>query len=248
MSLVRFDGSSDRGPSPGASHGIVDWVAGSLKTYGGVVDFDDYVPHNTAVYLPDPTTSEVTTKSTERYGVINVFEAAGSNETAGIQRQVYHDLNLQPIFYFGARVKFISDADSPQMFLGLSDTAVTAVWSAGALAVSSNQDMIGFRWNADETVDFVVNLDGTLTVVVDDIGTDIVRTDGFAKFEFRVEEMTPTQYRVTSFLNGAKMTAGTFNRASTSMPLVPMRPVIAATVAATTDVSFDVDWTMSADK
>jgi len=244
--LLKFDGTATRGPSASLCAGTVDWPKGSAQAQVSQADFDDHVPYHAALYTTDPGTSEVTLETT-RFGVIDVFEAAGSNETAGVQRLNSYILSAVPLTIFGARVKQVADADSPQMFIGLFDGAVTAVFSAGALAVSSNQDMLGLRWNADETIDIVANVDGTLTVLKDDIGVTVERTSGFNEMGLRVENHGGESYRLTPVINGQRRNGVTVD--DSAIPeSVAMKFTLSSTVAATTNVNFEVDWIYTNDK
>ena len=215
-SLLRFAGSTERGPSGALWGGIVDWVSGSMVTDLGARDFDDFAPYNAGNETIAGTAGAAATLVAERDGVIGV-------------------------------VNLLADADSPQMFIGLFDGAVTAVFSAGALAVSSNQDMLGLRWNADETIDIVANVDGTLTVLKDDIGVTVERTSGFNEMGLRVENHGGESYRLTPVINGQRRNGVTVD--DSAIPeSVAMKFTLSSTVAATTNVNFEVDWIYTNDK
>src|SRR5688572_30112224 len=244
--LIHFDVTDPRAPSPTLCIGIPEWQDGAVAAQAGILaDFDDYVLYNSGNITQEP--SEVTHASnvavSNALGVITVFEAAGSNEDANINRNVWVKPSEWDDVVFGARVHLVSDADSPQLFVMLTDTAAGSLLSSGALAVSSNQDGIGLRWNADETVDIVKVLDGAaVAVLVDDIGCDIERTDGFIEFGLKIKNLGGESYRLTPVIDGAEFTG--VNVDDGAFPEVAMQLAVAATVAATTDVDFDVDWTL----
>ena len=242
--LIRFNTQTQRLPGVALMKGIADWMSGSMRLNGGNIDFDDYAPYNSAVIEQDP--SEVTIDSAEQFGVIKVFEGNAANEVATIQRTIYHTPEDSNLLVIGGRIKVVSDADSPQLFVGFSDTAVNAVFSSSALAVSSNQDMLGLFWNANETVDIVANVDGTLTTLVDDIGASIERTDGFIQFGLRVEKISATEYRLVPVINNRTYTS--IKVANTAIPYnVAMKPTFSLNVDDTTDVDYRADWTVSAE-
>jgi hypothetical protein len=227
------------------------------------LDFEDFAPFLGASEArtgtdPLPTGGTQITSSTgsptvslnsERFGVINITEAAGTDETVGLAREIVYDLQDADIVCFECRVEQLADADDPRVFMGFHDCAAPDdVWGDDVLASGSNEDAIGLRWNEDETIDIVAIDDGTLTVLKDDIGVTVERTDGITRFGFRVEKMTATQYRITPFVNGAVAIDGRINVASTSLPENKMRPVISSSVEANTAPSIDIDWIASGDK
>jgi len=248
--LIRFDGSSVRGPSAQLWTGIVDWVRGSLASALGQSDFEDFAPHNPDTSDVDGTTGVAATiVTTERFGVLNLAATAGTNAQVGLARQLHYTVGDSPAMAVEARVRQNADANSPQAFVGLSDVAnADDVYAAGAIAAGSNQDTLGLRWNADETIDIVAVVDGTLSVLRDDIGVTVERTSGFAKLGLRVEKVTSTQFRLVPSVNGAIARAGITVVASTALPANPMRPVVATTVAATTAPSLDADYVFTAEK
>src|SRR5687768_16573867 len=102
MSLIHFDETDGRAPSPTLCRGIPNWQDGYAAAQLGILsDWDDYVPYNSGNITQEP--SEVTLATTA-YGVITVFEAAGANEEASIQRNVYVDPDEWDIICFGAKV------------------------------------------------------------------------------------------------------------------------------------------------
>ena len=258
--LIRFDSSDIRGPSPNIWYGVVDWVRGSLASALGQSDFEDFAPYTGprgAGAEGDQGGTQVSalgedpdvTLETDRYGVVKFKEGNASNECVAFARNIYYDLQASPVTVIGARVEAIADANSPIMFIGLSNQAdPDDVFAAAVLNQSNNEEAIGFRWNADETIDLVAVDDGTLNVLKDDIGVSVERTDGQTRFELRIEKQTATTYRLTPAINGAVARAGVVNVLATLLPEDPMRPVVAMTVSATTDPEFECDWIFSAQR
>ena len=263
MSLVRFDASDNRGPTGQLWHGVVDWVSGMNKMELGQRDFEDFMPFlgwaetsptdgtvtNAGTQITSLTATPTVDLQTDRFGVINMTEAAGTSESVGLAREIFYDLQNADIVCFECRVDQNADADSPQVFAGFSDVAdPDDVFASDVIASGSNQDTIGLRWNADETIDIVAVDDGTLTVLKDDIGVTLERTDAFSRLGLRIEKITATQYRLTPSVNGAIALAGRVTVLATLLPENAMRPVVATTVAATTAPSLDIDWIATGDK
>lgn len=259
MSLVRFDGDDVRGPTAQLWHGVVDWVRGSLATALGQRDFEDYAPYRGVdVEGGDAEINSCTQVSgtsgiaaafqEDRFGVVNIAASAGADAAAGLARRVFYDIEATPVTVVEARIDQNADANSPQAFVGLSDVAnPDDVFGSGVIAASGNS--IGLRWNVDETIDIVAVVGGTLTVLKDDIGLDLVRTDGFGKLGLRIEKVTTSLYRLVPSVNGVIARSGIVNVANTAVPEGEgLRPVIATTVDTTTAVSLDVDYIYSADK
>jgi len=261
--LLRFDGDDVRGPSAQLWNGVVDWVRGSLATALGQRDFEDFAPFlgftelsasdgaaaNAGTQVTSNTASPTVVLQTDRFGIINLTEAAGANETLGLAREIYYDLQNSPVTIIEARLEQLADADSPQMFVGFSDQAnPDDVFAAGVINSGNNEDAIGLLWNADETIDIVAVDDGTLTVLKNDIGVTVLRTDGAVRLGLKIEKITSATYRMTPCVNGVVALSGRVNVAATLLPEVPMRPVVATTVAATTAPSFDLDYIFTADK
>lgn len=258
--LVRFDGDDIRGPSANIWHGVVDFVRGSLASALGQHDFEDFAPYTGprgAGAEGDQGGTQVSalgedpdvTLTTDRYGIVNFTEGAAANECVAFARNIWYDLQASPVTCIGARVEIVADADSPIGFVGFSDQAdPDDVFAAAVINSGNNEDAIGFRINADETIDLVAVDDGTLTVLKDDIGVTWARTDGLTRFELRIEKQTSTIYRLTPCIDGVVARAGIVNVAATSLPENPMRPVVALTVSATTDPEFECDWIFSAQR
>jgi hypothetical protein len=264
--LIRFDGDDIRGPSADLWHGVVDWIRGSLAASLGQRDFEDFAPFlgwselqnngttdgtatNGGTQITSNTATPTAALQTDRFGIINITEAAASNEAVGLAREIWYDLQASPVTVIEARVEQIADADSPIAFVGFSDAAnPDEVFTAGVLDGGSNEDTIGLRWNADETIDIVAVDNGTLTVLKDDIGVTVLRTDGPARLGLRIEKVTSSTYRTTPCVNGVIARSGAVNVAATLLPENPMRPVVAETVSATTAPQIEVDWIYSADK
>jgi hypothetical protein len=237
-------------------------VAGSNASYLGQRDFEDFAPFLGWSEVTDGTTggwggtqitafdgAPVVALQTDRYGIINLSTAAGTNEVVALARHIYYDLQTADIVVVEARMEAVADTDSPISFVGLTDQALPDdVFQAGVLDGGSNEDTIGLRWNADETIDIVAVDDGTLTVLKDDIGVTLLRTDGLAKLGLRIEKTTATQYRLTPYVNGVVAASGRVNAASTLLPENPMRPVVAMHIGSTTDTEFELDWIASGDK
>lgn len=250
MSLIRFDGSSIRGPSAQLWAGIVDWPSGSVKSAVKQSDFEDFAPYN-----PDTTDVDgsagaaAAIDTTQQNGILSLTANAGTNAQIGGGRQIWYTRGDERILCIEARVDQNADANSPQLFVGFFDGAnFDDVWASGVIASGSNQDALGLRWNADETIDIVAVDDGTLTVLKDNIGVTLERTDGYAKLGLRCEKITTSTSRLTPVVNGTVYNAGAVNVANTSLPDNPMRPGVATTVAATTPPDIDWDWILSAEK
>lgn len=249
MSLVRFDSTSDRGPSAQLWAGIVDWVRGSLATALGQRDFADFAPDDGLNDVDGSSGAAGAIDTAQRFGVFAVTASAGSNAQTGIARPIWYTLQDSPVLVIESRVDQNADADSPQLFVGFSDQAnFDDVFASGVVNSGNNEDALGLLWNADETIDIVAVDDGTLTVLKDNIGVTLERTDGFARLGLRAEKITSSTYRLVPSVNGSIARAGIVNVAATSLPENPMRPGVAQTVDTTTPPDFDVDYIYSADK
>jgi hypothetical protein len=263
MSLIRFDDTT-RGPSAALWQGVVDWVRGSLATTLGQRDFEDFAPFLGCAEVSagaDPTANggtQVTslagdptvTLQTDRFGVINLTEAAAADESVGLAREIFYDIQGSPLTVIEARIDNHADANDPQVFVGFSNkTDPDEVFASGALNEASNAELIGLLWNVDETIDIVAIDDGgTVAVLKDDIGISVERTDGMVKLGLRIEKVTSTTYRLTPCVNGAIARSGAVNVLATLLPEDPMRPVAVTTVDDTTAPNLDVDWIYTADK
>lgn len=250
MALLRFDSTSDRGPSAQIWAGVVDWVRGSLATALGQRDFEDFAPFNAdSTDVAGSAGVAGALDTTQRFGVLSVTANAGTDARAAAAREIWYTLQDSPILVFETRIDQNADADDPQVFAGFFDGAdFDDVFADGAIADSGNQDAIGLLWNADETIDIVAVDDGTLTVIKDNIGVTVERTDGYVKLGLRIERPTTTTVRLVPCVNGVIARSGITVVASTVVPENPMRPGVATTVAATTAPDVDVDFIYSADK
>ena len=253
MSLIRFDTEDDRGPSGALLQGLVDWVKGSLQAGLGNTDFDDHAPLNTGNYLLDGTTGFALTLQSVREGVKGVARlgaTAGSNACAVAIRNTVTELDQVSVAVLEARYKETTGDDAVQLFLGLTDQVTDGgVFASSALKVGANEDHFGFLRNIDGTVDVVSVVDGAAAVVLiaDVIGAGL--TPAWTKLGLRIERMTTTVYRLTPYVDGVAQRSKAVNVASTAIPLVAMRPVVAVnhTDNAATP-ALDIDFTLFIDK
>ena len=262
MSLIRFDSTTDRGPTAQLWAGLVDWVSGSLATNLGQRDFEDFAPFLGPVITSDgreagthvtaTDTNPTTTHETDRFGVIGATTAAGADECVAIARDIFYDIGARDLTVIEARIQAVSDADEVISCVGFTDQSTPSlVFAAGVINSAGTEDFIGIVWNDDETFDIVSVAAGTLTVHKNDIGNpDIDRSDGFAKVGLRIEKVTSTTHRLVPSINGVIARAGIVNVLSTLLPAsgVAMRPVVALTVDATTTTDVEADYIYTADK
>ena len=252
-SLLRFAGSTERGPSGALWGGIVDWVSGSMVTDLGARDFDDFAPYNAGNETIAGTTGAAASLVSERdgvIGVVNLTADAGANAEVGAVRNLWTDLDVITQFaVMEWRLRRNDSADAQFTAMGLTDQVGSAVIASNALAISSNQDFLGYRWNNDGTIDMVAVVAGTLTELVDTVATVVNGSaTGYTKIGLKIQRTTSLTYRLTPCINGVIIRAKATNVASTAIPLVLMRPAIVAGTDATTAPSLDRDWFFYADK
>jgi hypothetical protein len=214
----------------------------------GTLNVEDFVPYRgTDVgYAVAGTSGAALTEVASRHGVVNIAATAGTNAEVGLVVNRYVDLSDGRPYVVEAYVKQNADANSPQAFVGLSDQAGGGVYASGALAVGSNQDTLGLRWNVDETIDLVSVVDGAAVQVLKTAVATVARTAGFTKLGIRVIKETSVNYTVYCSVNGVVVKALTLT--STQVPQNPMKPVVATTVATSTAPSVDIDWVADYDK
>ncbi len=264
MSLIRFDSTTDRGPTAQLWAGLVDWVSGSLSTYLGQRDFQDFTPflgpilsgavgQESGTQVASLAGSADVSKNTTRFGGVSFAEAAGTDECVGVAREVWYDIQVSDLTVIEVRVDVNPNANTPQTFVGFcAEANPDDVFASGVIASGGSEAVIGILWNGDETFDIVACDDGNsglLTVIKNDIGAPATaRTDGFVKIGLRIEKVTATLYRLVPSINGSIVRSGITKVASTVMPEAAMRPTVACTVAATTAPDIDIDYIYSADK
>lgn len=264
MSLIRFDSTSLRGPSAQLWAGIVDWVSGSLASELGQRDFHDFTPflgpilsgavgQESGTQVSSLAGSADVSKNTTRFGGVSFAEAAGTDESIGVAREVWYDLQAVDLTVYEARVDVNPDANTPQTFFGFcAEANPDDVFASGVIASGGSEAVIGILWNNDETFDIVACDDansGLLTVLKNDIGAPATaRTDGFVKIGLRIEKVTATTYRLVPSINGKIIRSGITNVLATLLPEAAMRPIVACTVAATTAPDIDIDYIYTADK
>jgi len=249
MTLIRFEGSDDRGPSGTLWNSLVDWVTGTLAVQSGVTDTDDFWPYGGAL-LGSAVQSGGITLSTDAgsaaavqavpFGEVNFTATIAADAVAGYYRNSYVDFSDARQVCREVYLESIADATDPQTFIGWADTIPISLFGADGVVDGS---ALGLLWNADETVDLIaVASDDTLTVLYHEVATGILRTDGKHKFGVRVKKETATQYSVFASVNGVVKVART-----ALVPGAPMFPIVAQYIDGTTAPSFDVDWDANVD-
>lgn len=253
MTLIRFDSTSDRGPSAALWKDLVDWVKGSLSTDLGNRDFDDFAPYNSGNEVVAGTAGAAASLVNSRdgvVGVVNLTATAGANAEAGAVRNVVTQLNKVNMAVFEARLVRNDSADAQFTAIGLTDQAGGGILASNALATGGSEDFIGYRWNEDGTIDLVAIVAGTLTELVDTVATIVNGSaTGYSKIGLRIEKITSTSYRLMPSINGVALRAKAKNVANTALPeTVTLKPAVAIGTDATTAPSLDRDWFMFADK
>ncbi len=262
MSLIRFDSTTDRGPTAQLWAGLVDWVSGSLATNLGQRDFEDFAPFLGPVITSDGReagthitaldTNPTSAHEGDRFGVVSVTCSAGTDEAVGLARDIFYDIGARDLTVIEARVNIVADANEVISCVGFTDQAdPDDVFALGVINSAGTEDFIGIVWNDDETFDIVGVDAGTLTVFKNDIGNVAIdRSDGFAKIGLRIEKVTSTTHRLVPSINGTIVRSGIVNVLSSLLPLagVDMRPVVANHVDTATQPDFDLDYIYSADK
>lgn len=254
MTLVRFEGNSDRGPSGALWNNIVDWTKGTLAIAGGVVDVDDFAPYNGPAATADgqsggtllsADSGSAATVSAVPFGFVSFAASAGTYAVAGYARAFYIDLtSIQQVC---REVKFSRTAGgtgTEWSLIGFSDQAPESViTTSGALDSGSNEDTLGLRWNNDLTVDLVACVDGTETILATAIASAVSNADSH-KFGLRIKKETSTKYTIFSSVDGVVTTT---HVASTAIPQNAMRPVAVTTISATDAPIIVVDWDATID-
>lgn len=254
MSLIRFDTPTGRSPSGALWQGIADWVHGSLEADAdGYRVFRDFAPYNSGDWAIAGTTGAAVSLDAVRDGVVGsvtLTADAGANAEAGAVWNISTELDqIDKFVAFEWRLVRNDSADAQFTAIGLTDQTGGDILATNALAVSSNQDFLGFRWNNDDTIDLVTVLDGTAAELVDTVATIVNGSaTGYSKIGLKIMRRTPTTYHLLPFINGVPVTAKDTVVASTVIPMVNMKPAIAIGTDTTTAPSLSADWFCFADK
>jgi hypothetical protein len=245
MTLIRFEGSSDRGPSGTLWNSLVDWVRGTLAVPGGCLDAEDFFPYNSASVVLSGDGGSAATVSAVQFGVVSFAASAGTYAVAGYARPEYIDLTSIRQVCREVRFSRTAGATGAEIsFIGFSDQAPEAVFhSDGTLDGGSAEDQLGLRWNDDLTVDLVSVVNGTATILSTALATAVSNT-GFHKFGLRIVKLTSTKYSIYSSVDGVVTVV---HVASTAISQVAMRPVAVTTISATDAPVIVVDWDFTLD-
>lgn len=251
--LIRFDGSSIRGPSASLFHGLVDWVRGSLAAALGNGDWDDFSPHNAGNETIAGTTGAAASLNNDRDGVVgevNLTADAGANAEAAAIRNVVTQLNKITVCAFEVRAVRNDSADTQFTAIGLTDQTGANVLASNALAVGGGQDFVGIEWVDDGDMSIVAVVNGTRTVLKADFATVAMGSaTGYTEVGMRIEKVTSATYRLTPCVNGVIIRSGAVSVDTASLPTtVALRPVVVIGTSANTAPSLDRDWTLFIDK
>lgn len=249
MSLLRFEGTSDRGPSGKLWNSLVDWQTGSAKIAFGCEDCDDFFPYTgpdatadgkAGGFLLSADTGSAAATAAVPYGVVAFAATAGTFAVAGYAKDEYVDLTSIKEVVTEARVSRTAGATgSETTFVGFSDQAPEAVFhSDGTLDGGTSEETLGLRWNNDLTVDLVSVVAGTATVLDAAVATAVSNT-GFHKFGLRVKRVDATHYSLFASVDGVVTQT---NVANTAITQDAMRPVAVTTISATDAPTLLVDW------
>jgi hypothetical protein len=236
MTLVRFSGVSDRGPSGKLWNGLVDWTQGTLAVAGGVVLGTDFFPYNAGDITLSGDSGSAVTLSAVPYGVINVTATQAADAVSGWQWNCYVDLTSINEVVIEVEVTNVDDDATTETFVGFTDEALDGFWGADNTPDGS---AIGLRWNADETIDLIaIGSTDTITELAAAIAT-VERTAGSTKLGVRIKRETTTNYTVWGSVNGATTKV---NTTSTIVPQVAMLPTVAHTNDNESAPNFTSDW------
>lgn len=250
--LIRFDDSS-RGPTAQLWHGLVDWVSGSQTSVLGARDFDDFSPFNSGFMTVGGTSGAAAsfqdTRDGDSIGEVLFSATAGTNAEVGVTRHIRTRLDKVRVVSLEARLRRVDSADAQITAFGLTDQSVANILASNALAVGSNQDFIGFRWNDNGTIDIVSIVDGALTALASGIATASMGSSSYTKMGLRIERQTPTVYRLVPAIDGEVKRSNILTVASSALPSsVVLRPGFAAGTDATTAPQLMMDWIFVADR
>lgn len=248
MTLVRFEGTTDRGPSGTLWNSIVDWVRGTLRIEAGAIDCEDFTPYNAGNLTLSADSGSAATVNAVQFGVVSFAATAGTYAGAGYVRNFYVDLtNIRQVCTEAYLSRTPGATGTESSFIGFSDQLAGAVYdSSGGLDGGSGEDTLGLLWNDDGTVDLVTVINSaTMVVLINDVATGITSAAAtFHKFGLRIKKETSTKYTLFASVNGVVKKVSV---ASTAIPQVAMRPVVVTVVSATDAPVVDVDWHITID-
>jgi hypothetical protein len=241
MTLIRFEGTSDRGPSGTLWNSLVDWVTGTLHVAGCAFSGTDFFPYNAGDITLSAAGSSAATVSAVPFGVVSFAAAAGTYPGAGYVINEYVDLTSIRQVCVEARLSRTAGATGAEItFIGFSDQLSDAVFDAsGGLDGGSGEDTLGLLWNDDLTVDLVSVINSATTVVlIHEVATAISNT-GFHKFGLRIQQHSSTKYTIYASVDGAVKKV---NVTSSQITQAAMRPVVVTVISATDAPEMAVDW------
>lgn len=256
MGLIRFEQADGRGPSAALLLGIPDWVSGSLAPQYGSVDFEDYVPFLGAT-VGQTNEGTALAERDDINGVVRMTASAGTNAEAGIVRRRAVVLDSCQDFVLEAKFNPTVGAATDHInIVGLTDQAVADVLASNALAVSSNQDFLGLRWNTDAAdggeIDLVAIEDGTLTVLVENVANEDTDRGSDITIGFRFHRTSATMARISPSVNGVILPNKRVNIAVAdydNMLAATLRPcVVVGAAGNTTAPIVDLDWLFTLDR
>lgn len=236
MTLLRFSGVSDRGPSGKLWQGLVDWTKGTLAVSNGVVDVDDFWPYNAGNFTLSGDSGSAATVTAVPFGVLSITATQAADAVSGYQRNSYVDLTSIREVCIETSLDPTDDNDTTQTFVGFTDEALDGFFGSDNTPDGS---AIGVRWNGDETFDLIaIDASDVITVLADAFAT-VARTAGNCLIGCRIKRTSATNYQVIGSVNGATVKV---NTTSSVVPQVAMLPSVIHTNDNEAAPLFTNDW------
>lgn len=253
MSLIRFGQSDGRGPTAELWQGVADWVKGTTDFQFGTQDFNDFSPYlGTDVgYAAAGTTGAAVSERAEANGVVRITADAGTNAEVGLVFNKVIILGDSDILVM--ETKFLQTAGAASdhiLAYGLTDQTGGAILASNALAVSSNQDFIGLRWNTDTSdggeIDLVLIEDGSATVLYDNVFAEDIDRGTSMKLGLRFQKIESGKFRILASKDGVISRAAITvveGAAVNNLLAATLKPAIAIGAGANTTAPIaDIDW------